>query len=136
MTTTETATMTQHTVEALLRGGGLVQEDNSMRPSAAIADEVRNLQGQNLYRQGGDEPPDNFRPLAWTFRMGRCAGGGGGPPGGGRRPDGPPGLPGGLPGRPPGGNNNNRDWNDLEGDNEGRYLTGKINGHINDFDGD
>ena len=40
MTTTETATMTQHTVEALLRGGGPVQEDNPMRPSAAIADEV------------------------------------------------------------------------------------------------
>ena len=136
MTTTETATMTQHTVEALLRGGGLVQEDNPMRPSAAIADEVHNLQGQNLYGQGGDEPPDNFRPPAWTFRMGRCAGGGGGPPGGGRRPDGPPGPPEGLPGRPPGGNNNNRDWNDLEGDNEGRYLTGKINSHINNFDGD
>ena len=45
MTTTETATMTQHMVEALLRGGGPVQEDNPMRPSAAIADEVRNLQG-------------------------------------------------------------------------------------------
>ena len=30
MTTTETATMTQHTVEALLRGGGPVQEDNLM----------------------------------------------------------------------------------------------------------
>ena len=42
MTTTETttATMTQQTVEALMRGGGPVQEDNPMRPSAAIADEV------------------------------------------------------------------------------------------------
>ena len=60
MTTTETATMTQHMVEALLRGGGPVQEDNLMRPSAAIADEVRNLQGQNLYEQGGGEPPDDF----------------------------------------------------------------------------
>ena len=30
MTTTETATMTQHMVEALLRGGGPVQEDNLM----------------------------------------------------------------------------------------------------------
>ena len=60
MTTMETATMTQHTIEALLRGGGPVQEDNLMRPSAAIADEVRNLQGQNLYRQGGGEPPDDF----------------------------------------------------------------------------
>ena len=57
MTTTETATMTQHTVEALLRGG-LVQEDNPMRPLAAIAEEVRNFQGQNLYRQGGGEPSD------------------------------------------------------------------------------
>ena len=56
--------MTQHTVEALLRGGGLVQEDNPMRPSAAIADEVCNLQGQNLYRQGEGEPPDDFRPPA------------------------------------------------------------------------
>ena len=64
MTTTETATMTQHMVEALLRGGGPVQEDNLMRPLAAIAEEVRNLQGQNLYGQGGGEPPDNFRPPA------------------------------------------------------------------------
>ena len=30
MTATETATMTQHMVEALLRGGGPVQEDNPM----------------------------------------------------------------------------------------------------------
>ena len=60
MTTTETATMTQHTVEALLRGGGPVQEDNPMRLSVAIADEVRNLQGQNLYGQGGGKPLDNF----------------------------------------------------------------------------
>ena len=66
MTTTETATatMTQQTVEALMRGGGPVQEDNLMRPSAAIADEVRNLQGQNLYGQGGGDPPDDFRPPA------------------------------------------------------------------------
>ena len=137
MTTTETttATMTQQTLEALIRGGGPVQEDNPMRPSAAIADEVRNLQGQNLYGQGGGEPPDDFRPPAQTFGTGRRPGGGG-PPGGGRRPGGPPGSPGGgPPGGPPGGNNN-RDWNDLEGDNEGRYLTGKINGHVNDFDGD
>ena len=128
MTTTETATMTQHTVEALLRGGGPVQEDNPMRPSVAIADEVRNLQGQNLYGQGGGEPPDDFRPPARTFGTGRRSGGGGG---------GPPGGPSGgrHPGGPPGGNNN-QDWNDLEGDDEGRYLTGKINGHVNDFDGD
>ena len=64
MTTTETATMTQHMVEALLRGGGPVREDNPMRPSAAIADKVCNLQGQNLYGQGGGEPPDDFQPLA------------------------------------------------------------------------
>ena len=44
MTTTETTTMMQHTVEALLRGGP-AQKDNPMRPSAAIAEEVRNLQG-------------------------------------------------------------------------------------------
>ena len=136
MTTMETATMTQHTVEALLRGGGPVQEDNPMRPSAAIADEVRNLQGQNLYGQGGGEPPDDFRPPAWTFGMGRCAGGGGGPLGGGRCPGRPPGPPGGPPDVPPRGNNNNRDWNDLEGDDKGHYLTGKINGHVNDFDED
>ena len=138
MTTTETttATMTQQTLEALIRGGGPVQEDNPMRLLAAIADEVRNLQGQNLYGQGGGEPPDDFRPPARTFETGRRPGGGG-PPGGGRRPGGPPGSPGGGPlGGPPGGNNNNRDWNDLEGDNEGCYLTGKINGHVNDFDGD
>ena len=57
MTTTETATatMTQQTVEALMRGGGPVQEDNPMRPSAAIAEEVQNLQGQNLYGQGGGD---------------------------------------------------------------------------------
>ena len=130
MTTTETttATMTQQMVEALIRGGGPAQEDNPMRPSAAIADEVRNLQGQNLYGQGGGDPPDDFRPPARTFGMGRRpGGGGGGPPGGGRR---------GPPGGPPGGNNNNRDWNDLEGDDKGCYLTGKINGHVNDFDGD
>ena len=136
MTTTETATMTQHTVEALLRGGGPVQEDNPMRPLAAIADEVHNLQGQNLYGQGGGEPPDDFRPLARTFRTGRHTGGGGGPPGGGRCLGGPPGLPGGPLDGSPGGNNNNQDWNDLEGDNEGHYLMGKINSHINDFDGD
>ena len=137
MTTTETATamITQQTVEALMRGGGPVQEDNPMRPSAAIADEVQNLQGQNLYGQGGGDPPDDFRPLAQTFGTGRCPGGGGGPPGGGRRPGGPPDPPGGPPGGPPG-DNNNRDWNDLEGDDEGCYLTGKINGHVNDFDGD
>ena len=131
--------MTQHTVEALLRGGGPVQEDNPMRPSVAIADEVHNLQGQNLYGQGGGEPPNDFQPPAWTFGTGRRLGGGGGrPPGGppgGRRPGGPPGSLRGPPGGPPGGNNN-RDWNDLEGDNEGRYLTGKINDHVNDFDGD
>ena len=68
--------------------------------------------------------------------MGRRAGGGGGPPGRGRCLRGPPGPPGGRPpGGPPSGNNN-RDWNDLEGDDEGRYLTGKINGHVNNFDGD
>ena len=129
MTTTETATatMTQQTVEALMREGGPVQEDNPMRPSAAIAEEVQNLQGQNLYGQGGGDPPDDFRPPARTFGTGRRPRGGGGPPGGGRRPGGPP--------DPPGGNNN-RDWNDLEGDDEGCYLTGKINGHVNDFDGD
>ena len=73
MTTTETATatMTHQTLEALIRGGGPVQEDNPMRPSAAIADEVRNLQGQNLYGQGGGEPPDDFRPPARTFGTGR-----------------------------------------------------------------
>ena len=62
MTTTETttATMTQQMVEALMRGGGPAQEDNPMRPSAAIADEIRNLQGQNLYGQGGGDPPDDF----------------------------------------------------------------------------
>ena len=136
MTTTETATMTQYTVEALLRGGGPVQEDNPMRPSAAIAEEVRNLQEQNLYGQGGGEPPDDFRPPARTFGTGRHAGGGGGPSGGGRRPGGPPGSPGGPLGGPPEGNNNNQDWNDLEGDDEGHYLTRKINGHVNDFDGD
>ena len=135
MTTTETATMTQHTVEALLRGGGPVQEDNLMRPSVAIADEVHNLQGQNLYGQGGGEPPDNFRPPARTFGTGRRLGGGGGGPPGGRRPGGPPSPPGGPSGGPPG-NNNNHDWNDLEGDDEGHYLTGKINGHVNDFNGD
>ena len=137
MTTTETTTvtMTQQTVEALMRGGGPVQEDNPIQPSAAIADEVRNLQGQNLYGQGGGEPSDDFRPLARTFGTGRRPGGGGGPPGGGRRLGGPPGPPGGPPDGPPGGNNN-RDWNDLEGDNEDCYLTGKINGHVNDFDGD
>ena len=86
MTTTETATatMTQQTVEALMRGGGPVQENNPMRPSAAIADEIRNLQGQNLYGQGGGDPPDDFRPPARTFGTGRRPGGGGGPPGGGR----------------------------------------------------
>ena len=109
MTTTETATMTQHIVEALLRGGGPVQEDNSMRPLAAIAEEVRNLQGQNLYGQGGGEPPDDFQPPAWTFGMGRRAGGEGGPPGRGRCLGGPPGSPGKPLGGPPGGNNNNRD---------------------------
>ena len=62
MTTMEAATMTQHMVEALLRGGGLAQEDNPMRPSVAIVDEVQNLQGQNLYGQGGGSPPDGFRP--------------------------------------------------------------------------
>ena len=62
MTTTETATatMTQQMLEALIRGGGPIQEDNPMRPLAAIADEVRNLQGQNLYGQGGGEPLDDF----------------------------------------------------------------------------
>ena len=56
--------MTQQMVEALMREGGPVQEDNPMQPSAAIADEVQNLQGQNLYGQGGGEPPDDFRPPA------------------------------------------------------------------------
>ena len=58
MTTTETttATMTQQTLEALIRGGGPVQEDNLMRPSAAIADEVRNLQGQNCMDKEGENP--------------------------------------------------------------------------------
>ena len=80
MTTTETATatMTQQTVKALMRGGGPVQEDNPMRPSAAIADEVRDLKGQNLYGQGGGDPPDDFRPSAQTFRTGRRPRGGGG----------------------------------------------------------
>ena len=63
-----------------------------MRPSTAIANEVQNLQGQNLYGQGRGEPPDDFRPPARTFRTNRRArggGGGGGPPGG-RCPGGPP----------------------------------------------
>ena len=126
MTTTETATMTQHTVEALLRGGGPAQEDNPMRPSAAIADKVCNLQGKNLYRQGGGKLPDDFQPPTQTFGTNQCAGGGGGPP---------PGPPGGPPDGLPRGNNN-WDWNDLEGDDKGRYLTEEINSHVNDFNGD
>ena len=55
MTTTKIATMTQHTIEALFREGGPTHDDNPMRPSAAIVDEVWNLQGQNLYGQEGDD---------------------------------------------------------------------------------
>ena len=40
MTTTKIATMTQHTIEALFREGGPTHDDNPMRPSAAIVDEV------------------------------------------------------------------------------------------------
>ena len=105
MTTTETTTMMQHTVEALLRGGP-AQEDNPMRPSAAIAEEVHNLQGQNLYGQGGGEPPDDFQPPTQTFGASCHPGGGGGGPPGGGCPGGPPGPPGGPLNGPPENNNN------------------------------
>ena len=39
---------TQQIMEAHIRGGGPVDE-NPMRPSSAIVNEVRTLQGQNLY---------------------------------------------------------------------------------------
>ena len=59
MTITETMTeATQRTTEAYLRGGGPVEE-NPMRPSCAIASEVRTLQGQNLYGQGNTTRTDN-----------------------------------------------------------------------------
>ena len=59
MTTTETITEAAQTTEAYVRGGGPADE-NPMRPSSAIASEVRTLQGQNLYRQGNLIRTDNI----------------------------------------------------------------------------
>ena len=98
---TTTATMTkaaQQAAEAYIRGGGPIDE-NPMRPSSAIASEVRTLQGQNLYSQGNLTRTDNVQSAQRTFES-RNPGGGppeGGPPGRAPRRD-PPG------GSPPGGN--------------------------------
>ena len=52
MTTTEVTTeVAQQVTEVHIRGGGPT-DANLMRPSSAIASEVRTLQGQNLYGQG------------------------------------------------------------------------------------
>ena len=67
MTTTETMTEAAQTTEAYVRGGGPTEE-NPMRPSSAIASEVRTLQGQNLYRQGSLTRTDNVRTPQRTFR--------------------------------------------------------------------
>ena len=58
MTTTETMTEATQTTEAYVRGEGPTDE-NPMRPSSAIASEVRTLQGQNFYEQGNLTRADN-----------------------------------------------------------------------------
>ena len=52
---------------------------NPIQPADTIADQVRTLQGQNLYGQGGTPRPDHTRPPQRTFGN-RCQGYG--PPGG------------------------------------------------------
>ena len=135
MTTTETMTEAAQTTEAYVRGGGPAEE-NPMRPSSAIASEVRTLQGQNLYGQGNTTRTDNTRPAPRAFGDRNSGGGppGGGPPGRASRRD-PPG------GSPPGGNSprggsparRDPDDNDRLRD---RTHTGKISSHIDIFDGD
>ena len=66
MTTTETMNEAAQTTEAYVRGGGPAKE-NPMRPSSAIASEVRTLQGQNLYGQGSLTKTDNVWTPQRTF---------------------------------------------------------------------
>ena len=94
MTTTETMTKAAQTTEAYVRGGGPADE-NPMRPSSAIASEVRTLQGQNLYGQGNLARTDNVRTPQRTFGNRNSRGG---PPGGDLPRRDPPG------GGPPEGN--------------------------------
>lgn len=57
---------TQQIVEAHIKKGGPANE-NPMRPSTAIADQVKTLQGQNLYSRGETLRPDNACPLQKAF---------------------------------------------------------------------
>ena len=66
MTTTETIIEAAQTTEAYVRERGPVDE-NPMRPSFAIASEVRTLQGQNLYGQGNLIRTDNVQTPRRTF---------------------------------------------------------------------
>ena len=122
-------------MEAYLRGGGPIEE-NPMRPSSAIASEVRTLQGQNLYSQGNTTRTDNTRPAPRAFGNRNSRGGppGGGPPGRAPERDPPGGSPpggnlpwGGSPARrDPDDDDHQRDW----------IHTRKISSHIDIFDGD
>ena len=136
MTTTKTMTeIAQRTTKAYLKGGEPVEE-NPMRPSSAIASEVRTLQGQNLYGQGNMMRTDSTRPAPRAFGN-RSSGGGpprGGPPG--RAPRRDP-----LRGSPPGGNSpqgGSPARRDLDDDDcqRDQIHTGKISSHIDIFDRD
>ena len=106
-----------------------------MRPSSAIASEVRTLQGQNLYGQGNTRA-DNTQPALRAFGN-RNSGGGpprGGPPERAPRRDQSGGSP---PGEnlPQGGLLARRDPDDDDRQRD-RIYTGKISSHIDVFDRD
>ena len=86
-----------------------------MWPIGTIADQVRTLQGQNLYGQRGTPGPDHARPPQWTFGNRRQ---GNGPPGGSSPVRGPP------------------EGEDLDNEEEDELQTGKMSSHIDIFDGD
>ena len=130
MTTTETMTEAAQTTEAYTRGGGPIDE-NPMRPSSAIASEVRTLQGQNLYGQGSLTRTDNVWSPQQTFGNRNPRGG----PPGGDPPQRDP-LRGGPPGEnPPRGGSPARGDPDDDRQRD-RIHTGKISSHIDIFDGD
>ena len=114
VTTTETMSKITQTIKAHNRREGSAGA-NPMRPADTIADQVRTLQGQNLYGQGGTPRPDHTRLPQRTFGNRRQDHG---PPGGNPPARGPP------------------EGEDLDDEEEDELQTGKLSSQIGIFNGD
>ena len=114
VTTTDTISKATLITKAHDRRGGSAST-NPMRPTSTIADQVRTLQGQDLYRQRGTPRPDHAHPPRRTF-------------GNRRQNNGPPG--GNPPVRDP------PEEGDLDNEEEDELQTGKMSSQIDIFNGD